>query len=409
MPRTVNPTWTRDELILALDVYLRHGAAGKTHPAVLELSDLLQRVGPKSEAKDPDKFRNVNGVGMKLGNFMAVDPGTSAQGLDHGGKKAEGAIWNEFDGRPGALAGEVARIKSQAAQGVGRNRPPTYWALVASPRQYGILDAIAARDSDLWTIGGHDVREGDWAVIWKSKGRDDRRGVVALAEVISGPEEALHDVPEWLDDTGRQSLMRVRIRYANTPDLPLWLDGPADEILRDLSVSRATGGGVFRVTPEQWERILEAAGGAVSGDAVIEEAARPRGRGQGLMSDVQRKLAVEHHAVALATQYFEAQDWSVENVGSWACYDLHCRRGVEELHVEVKGTTGAGVTVSLTANEVQHAETHPNVALVVVTDIAISASPDPVASGGKVAVFDPWHLDWSSLRARVYEYIVPNP
>jgi len=39
MPRTANPTWTRDDLLLARDVYMRHPTAGKTHEAVLELSD----------------------------------------------------------------------------------------------------------------------------------------------------------------------------------------------------------------------------------------------------------------------------------------------------------------------------------------------------------------------------------
>lgn len=284
----------------------------------------------------------------------------------------------------------------RAAQGPRVGRTPTYWALLADPRQYRVVDAIADREIDLWATGRHDVREGDWAVIWKAKAHEDRRGVVALAEVISGPQEVLHDVSEWLDDSGRKPAMRVTIRYTDAPDLPLWLGGPSDDVLRDLTVSRAAGGGVFRVTPAQWARVLEAAGSVISREALVEETVRTRFDGQGFMSDVRLKLAIERHAVALATQHFEAQGWLVEDVGSWACFDLCCRRGAEELHVEVKGTTGAGATVSLTANEIDHAETYPHVALVVVTHIAVHASPDPLASPGKVTVFDPWHLDRSS-------------
>jgi len=45
MPKR-NPTWTRDELILALDLYLHEPAArgSKTHPAVIELSGVLNRL-----------------------------------------------------------------------------------------------------------------------------------------------------------------------------------------------------------------------------------------------------------------------------------------------------------------------------------------------------------------------------
>ena len=125
------------------------------------------------------------------------------------------------------------------------------------------------------------------------------------------------------------------------------------------------------------------------------------------MSDVARKLAVEKYAVALATKHYEDAGWTVEDVGSWASYDLRCRRVSEELHVEVKGTTGAGATVNLTANEVLHAETFPNTALFVVTNIAVTAGPDPEASGGEPGVFDPWLLNRDSLRPRVYEYVVP--
>jgi 5-methylcytosine-specific restriction protein A len=41
-----NPSWTRDELILAPDLYFRHNPArmSETHPSVVELSRLLNKL-----------------------------------------------------------------------------------------------------------------------------------------------------------------------------------------------------------------------------------------------------------------------------------------------------------------------------------------------------------------------------
>ena len=42
-----NPTWSRDELILTLDLYLQFkgNAPGKTSKNILQLSDLLNKMG----------------------------------------------------------------------------------------------------------------------------------------------------------------------------------------------------------------------------------------------------------------------------------------------------------------------------------------------------------------------------
>ena len=62
-----NPTWSRDELILALDLYMRHNAE------IVELSQTLNLLFGE-QAQDATLFRNRNGVYMKLANFRAVDP-----------------------------------------------------------------------------------------------------------------------------------------------------------------------------------------------------------------------------------------------------------------------------------------------------------------------------------------------
>ena len=75
---TPNPNWTRDELIVALDVYLRHRSnlPDKSSMEISNLSHKLNRLGQTlfSSGERGNKFRNVNGVSMKLINFRRLDP-----------------------------------------------------------------------------------------------------------------------------------------------------------------------------------------------------------------------------------------------------------------------------------------------------------------------------------------------
>jgi 5-methylcytosine-specific restriction enzyme A len=92
-----NPTWGRDELILALDLYMTNPASPprKTSPEVVALSKLLNRMSPTPGAA---KFRNPNGVYMKMMNFRRFDPKFKLQGkvgLTRGGKD-EQQVWKEF-------------------------------------------------------------------------------------------------------------------------------------------------------------------------------------------------------------------------------------------------------------------------------------------------------------------------
>jgi len=71
-----NPDWTRYELILARDLYFREPAArgSKSHLSVQALSDLLNRLPINAGLSRHQKFRNMNGVRLKLGNFLRYDP-----------------------------------------------------------------------------------------------------------------------------------------------------------------------------------------------------------------------------------------------------------------------------------------------------------------------------------------------
>jgi predicted HNH restriction endonuclease len=111
-----NDDWIRDELILALDLYLRHrhSPPGKTSAEILELSALLVKLGEILDARRNERYRNPNGVYMKIMNFRRVDPEYLAEGkvgLNRGSKQEE-VVWNEFASQPEELRQVAAAIRA---------------------------------------------------------------------------------------------------------------------------------------------------------------------------------------------------------------------------------------------------------------------------------------------------------
>jgi 5-methylcytosine-specific restriction protein A len=98
-----NPKWTRDELILALDLYFE----------VVELSGILNRLRA-SAPEDQTKYRNPSSIGMKLHNFARLDSNIAGPGLAHG-SKLDGEIWQEFAGNRSQLSEEAAALKRRVA------------------------------------------------------------------------------------------------------------------------------------------------------------------------------------------------------------------------------------------------------------------------------------------------------
>ena len=107
-----NPTWSRDELIITLDVY-RAYKGNPPDPEIKELSDLLNEMG-KDRDGITDKFRNANGAYMKIMNFRRFDPHYASKGsvgLSRGGKGEE-EVWNDFFERPEELQAAAEAIKA---------------------------------------------------------------------------------------------------------------------------------------------------------------------------------------------------------------------------------------------------------------------------------------------------------
>jgi putative restriction endonuclease len=95
--------WTRDELILALNLYLKL-PFGKLHSGTPEIIHLAKLIG-----------RTSGSVAMRLNNFASVDPYHQQRGIGGlpGGKKQVEPIWNEFINNRNELIFESERILAE--------------------------------------------------------------------------------------------------------------------------------------------------------------------------------------------------------------------------------------------------------------------------------------------------------
>lgn len=114
MPK--NPKWTRDELILALELYTRLNPihTSDTNPEIIALSETLNALPVHPHSEHREKFRNANGVYMKLCNFLRFDPEYTGTGLQRGGR-LEQVVWDEFAKDPERLRATAAAILGGAS------------------------------------------------------------------------------------------------------------------------------------------------------------------------------------------------------------------------------------------------------------------------------------------------------
>lgn len=110
-----NPPWTRDELLLALDLYLRRRPhlPGAEDRDIQQLSTLLNSLPIHTVRPDLERFRNPNGVALKLANFAALDPQYPGVGMRSGGR-LDAQVWDRFAARPDDLARITAAIRGAA-------------------------------------------------------------------------------------------------------------------------------------------------------------------------------------------------------------------------------------------------------------------------------------------------------
>ncbi|HWL05413.1 MAG TPA: EVE domain-containing protein [Xanthobacteraceae bacterium] len=232
-----NPDWTREEHILALDLYLRlRGTSyGETTPEVIALSETLRALATIRGMSGGPTFRNPNGVSMKMMNFRRVDPEYTADGrvgLDRG-SGVEASVWSEFAVDRPALARAVEAIMASIDEAehlaTGADR---YWVLVCNPKKWAIDQFLAdGAQEDSWGIRPSDAKffaPGQLALV--RVGVDSRSaaerdgaapleaGIYALCEIDSEafPGSGANDA-YWADGVAREpGWPTVRIRYVRT-------------------------------------------------------------------------------------------------------------------------------------------------------------------------------------------------
>lgn len=107
-----NPPWHRDEIILALDLYsrLEPGQIHARNPDIIELSRLLNRLPIFEIRPDEVKFRNPNGVALKLSNFLSIDPSYHGSGMKSY-SRLDKMVFEEFQFRTELLRKVANHIK----------------------------------------------------------------------------------------------------------------------------------------------------------------------------------------------------------------------------------------------------------------------------------------------------------
>lgn len=108
-----NPPWSRDELIVALEFYLRHSPSipDKRSTAIAELSNFLNRLGKELHGETSATYRNPSAVYLKMMNLRRFDTEYAGRGMRRGNKDEE-AVWNLYSADRLKLVQVTEGIKS---------------------------------------------------------------------------------------------------------------------------------------------------------------------------------------------------------------------------------------------------------------------------------------------------------
>lgn len=172
--------WDREELILALELYFRQPQPGKQSKELVELSALLRQRAEQLGRAVPPRFRNADGIYLKMMNFRRYDEMVKAKGNVgmRRGSNLEGEIWAEWSTDKAKLASAAQTIKLGITSGL--------------PVGDSFADDL---DGDLAAEGGYEYRkhrryERNPANIRKKKASVKRFGLPLACEVCEFDFEA---------------------------------------------------------------------------------------------------------------------------------------------------------------------------------------------------------------------------
>jgi 5-methylcytosine-specific restriction protein A len=157
-----NPKWERDEVILALSLYFdeNRGTIESSNPKIIELSELLNKIPIHSNRPDEEKFRNPNGVTLKLGNFLALDPNYSGKGMESYSKLDE-AVFKEYF--------QNLKELKDVAEGIKKITLSSDYSINVSSIESDDVEENVREGKVLYKM--HKVRERDRKIITKKKAK----------------------------------------------------------------------------------------------------------------------------------------------------------------------------------------------------------------------------------------------
>ena len=256
-----------------------------------------------------------------------------------------------------------------------------YWIIKAEPDRNDLTALARKGETRVWYTGRPPKtwNTGDTLFIWAGSPILKVIGLGRLADPDVGFDgELYHFEVEYL--TNR-------------------IDGPTIEHLRSDGVlgtasflKRGPAGTVFPLTREQGARMLQLLAGITTSasdrssrkkSTKAEEAELRRRLGSGFGSAEQNKK-VELAAIKAAKKHYTGDGWNVESREAEKIgFDLLCRKGKLERHVEVKGTAGVGAGFILTRGEYQKAESDEKYELCLV-ESALSNPKCRIFIGGEI-------------------------
>lgn len=126
--------------------------------------------------------------------------------------------------------------------------------------------------------------------------------------------------------------------------------------------------------------------------------------GMGFQSDVEVRLKIEAHAMAICRNYYLALGYEVEGVSATHSYDFIIKKDAQARFVEVKGTQASGDTIILTKNEVELSRSQGVTMVLFLVHSIVMGRKTVKKESGIVFIADPWQVNKERLTPISYTY-----
>jgi len=160
--KTRNPKWREEELILALDLYMKNATSlpDEKGNKAIQLSNFLNELAIKEGLTLTSTYRNPNSVVMKLHNFRSFDPNYKGKALSRT-SKLDKKIWNQYSNNLDELSKIANSIKKYSNEDFGD-------ALVDD-------DDTTEAEEGKWLTKVHRYRERNRKIVEKKKTNELRK------------------------------------------------------------------------------------------------------------------------------------------------------------------------------------------------------------------------------------------